>query len=314
MAATRFARCVSLLCLTPGLGLQCDSDFDTLKAGDTCTSTWAKLNNGPHRLRATEPSIGWAWAVRQMEDFIPKEKGAEWLATHDFPVAIGHSNLFLVDGHHHAYGLQLTGDEDLWDLEVTVTVKRDLRTAGADFWHQMTLHNDAFLYSIDDSKHDSFITPLHPAAMQTDFILTNSADNIWRSLAGFSGHVDDTDNRCFLKACSFFLEYAWAQVFTDATYHNSSLWPSSGHDVAFRTIVEALPLRPDPNDVDLDAWFNAAQVLLPLCHSPAVKGYQLPSFFPDTTVQGWSATPMPHDPNCPDSPGESRGESEQMVV
>merc|ERR1712137_1521822 len=106
--------------------------------------------------------------------------------------------------------------------------------------------------------------------MPRDWELTSYADNIWRSFAGFTTHIADEAERCYIKTCTWFIDYEWAYAFSSATYHNESLWSDRA---SFQPQVESLPLRPTPDKVDLNSWFAVSNALLPLCHSDSVKDY-----------------------------------------
>lgn len=274
----------------------CDGDYADLKPGDLCTTTWAKLTKGSHQLRPTEPSVGYSWVNYQMnDDFYSMKKASKWLGKKTFPVVLHDDDFYLTDRHHHALALQLTGNDEMFDIEMTLEIADDYTGMGGEFWSTMEANGYAFLYSVDDTKYDSHLFKIDPSTMPRDWDLTSYADNIWRSFAGFTTHLDDDSQRCFVQACVWFIDYEWAHVFAQATYHDESVWPDNG---SFKLEVESLPLRPTSDMVDLDRWFAAANALLPLCHSESVKDYPLPDGFPSNTLDGWSTVPVPDDPDC----------------
>lgn len=281
---------------------ECDGDYDSLTAGVTCTTSWDKLTKGTHQLRPTEPAVGYAWVVAQMGNhFGSAKKSKKWLGKHTFPVVLGGTDFYLTDRHHHALAIQMTGDQGIFDLDITLSVVCDLRNASTDFWTQMEQNHYNLL--IDRPRDSPFVLPsvVPASALPSGWSLTDFGDNMWRSLAGFSSHVDDDASRCYRKDCTYFVDYEWAYTFNKATEVDTSPWTDQASAANFKKIFEALPYRPNPKDVDLDAWNKVSEAVLPLCHSPALEGLALPSFFPDKVLSGWSATPVPDDADCPTS-------------
>lgn len=281
----------------------CEADYDSLTHGDLCSTSWAKLIESTHRLRPTEPGVGWSYVSYQMnDDFYSMAKATKWLGKKTFPVVLYDDDFYLTDRHHHALALQLTEDASMWDIEMTVEVADDYRGMSGDFWTTMEAHGYAFLYTVDDSKHDSPLVKIDPSTMPRDWNLASYADNIWRSFAGFSTHIDAEDQRCYVKACFWFLDFAWGHMFREATYHDQTVWPTTEgrdhHGEAFRQKVETLPLRPTVDMVDLDRWFEVSNDLLPLCHAESVRNFPLPQGFPSNTLEGWSTVPVGEDPDC----------------
>jgi hypothetical protein len=277
----------------------CEEDYSDLKIGDECATTWSKLTRGSvHKLRPTEPSVGHSYAVYQMnDDFYSMEKATKWLGKKKFPVVLYDNDYYLTDRHHHALALELTGDANMWEIPMTVEVVDDYRGGSGDFWSAMESNGYAFLYSVDDSNYDSLFERIDTATMPRDWNLTSYTDNIWRSFAGFTTHIDDESQRCYFKDCMWFLDFAWGHMFASVTYHDQAVWPDNGH-VAFRSEAETLPRRPTVDQVNLDRWFQVSNMLLPLCHSDSVKDYPLPEGFPSKTLAGWSTVPVPDDPDC----------------
>lgn len=300
MVAFHVARAVALVCSSAIVTASqtCDGDFHSLKLGTLCTTTWAKMNKGAHRMRPTEPSVGYAWVVHQMRDHFHSVKSSQkWFGKHTLPVVIHGDDFYLTDHHHHAVAIQLTGDDNIFDLEMTLEIAADYRGIGDQFWPTMEDNGYAFLFSIDDSKHDSQLVKIDPSAMPTDWVLTNYADNIWRGLAAFSSHIDDEASRCYVQTCTWFVDFEWGYIFSTATYKDSSLWVGGGRE-SFSTMVESLPLRPTVQMVDEDTWSTVSMALLPLCHSNSIKDYPLPDGFPSNSLDGWSTVPLPADPDC----------------
>lgn len=285
-------------------GLKCDGDFTSLGVGSTCTSTWSKLVKGTHQLRPTEPSVGHAWVFAQMNNHFSSVKHSKnWFGKHQFPVVLGGDSFYLTDRHHHALAIQETGDDDIWALDITLFIQCDLRHLTNDeFWKEMQKRNYNLL--IDRPRGAPFALPsrVEASALPTGFTSRAAfTDNMWRSLAGFASHVDDDASRCYAKPCVAFVDYEWSYVLNYATEVNSSLWPAGSDVSGFKQMFEAMTYQPSNGDaVDTDAWSKVAAAVLTLCHSPSLNGFQLPSSlpFPAKSLQGWSAVPVPDDPDC----------------
>jgi len=101
------------------------------------------------------------------------------------------------------------------------------------------------------------------------------------------------------EGCVPFIDFAWAYVLNYAVEVNSSLWPAHTDPDAFKKKFEAQPYRPKPGSVDIGSWEDLARAVLPLCHIPSIKSFPLPANYSSTTLQGWSAVPLPEDPDCP---------------
>lgn len=298
-------------------GFKCDDDFTSLSVGSTCTSTWSKLVGGANQLRPTEPAVGYAWVFGQLNNHFSSVKHAKkWFGKHQFPVVLGGDSFYLTDRHHHALAIQETKDDEIWALDITLFIQCDLRNlTNEEFWKEMQKRNYNLL--IDRPRSTPFALPslVEPSALPTGFTtLVAFTDNMWRSLAGFASHVDDDASRCYSKPCVAFVDYEWSYALNYATEVNSSLWPAGSNASGFKLMFEALPYQPGSADsVDMDAWNKIAAAVLPLCHSPSLNDFQLPSSlpFPAKSLQGWSAVPVPDDPDCP---YETRSSSIDVIV
>lgn len=287
--------------------LKCDDDFASLKAGSTCTTTWKQLTQGTSRqLLPTEPSVGYAWVMAQKQrHFADKKDSEKWFGKHTLPVVLNGENFYLTDHHHHALAIQQT-DEEIWNLDLTLFVECDLRALSGDaFWSEMQKRNYNLL--IDRPRDSPYALPtvITPSGLPSQLHnLTAFTDNKWRSLAGFASHYEDSSGdeskRCYVKPCVAFVDYQWGYAMNYAVEVNTSLWPEGSDVTAFKSMFEALPYQPSPSAVDLDSWAKVGEAVLPLCHSPSLNGFKLPSSlsFPSPTLQGWSAVPLPDDPDC----------------
>jgi hypothetical protein len=278
--------------------LQCDSDFDQLRKGDTCVSTWSKLTKGTHQLRATEPWIGRANVARQLDShFSSVTKADKWFGKHTFPAVIGDEHLFLTDYHHHAFAVNLNGD--IHDLDISFTLVDDFRGLGDAFWPQMRSNHYNMLWL--GSAMDPFAMPqeVGPDVLPDNWDLANFPDSLWRSLASFSGDNNAAEEeRCFIKTCDYFLEYQWGYVMQVATLQDQSLWPDVSSASAFLSKLQTLPVSPDVKDVDLAFWKSLGDDVLSLCHSTSIRDYPLPDIFELPTLKGWATVPLPADPIC----------------
>lgn len=317
MVAYRVVQAIALLCgsavaespqrslLSARSTKACDGDYETLKAGDICSTIWAKMTKGSHQMRPTQNGVGYAWVVFQMkDDFYSLSHTEKWLgkATHTFPVVLHDDDFYLTDRHHHAAALQLIGDANYWDLPMTLEVAADYRGMGSNFWSTMEANGYAFLYGTDDTRYDSQFARVDPATLPRDFGLTSFVDNIWRGLAAFTSHAKDDTQRCYTKECVWFIDMEWGHMFSQVAYQGALEWSDGA---SFRAKLEELPLKPTMKQVDLDEWWAASELLLPLCHSEAVKDFPLLEGFPSATLDGWSTTPMPDDPVCAMSRSET---------
>jgi len=218
-----------------------------------------------------------------------------------------------VDKHHHAAAIQLTGDEDIWNLNINLTVACDLRSAGDQFWNELRKRNYDLLVERPHGSPFALPSVVNQSSEPSGWTLANFEDNMWRSLAGFASHTDNDLNRCYQKPCTNFVDFEWSYAINYATEVDTSLWPVGSNSTHFKEMFEALPYSPNPNDVDLDAWNLAASAVLPLCHSTALKSFSLPEFFPNQVLSGWSSVPVPEDPNCLDEVCSAGGPGSVMV-
>ncbi|CAE7858536.1 IMCE [Symbiodinium sp. KB8] len=295
------------LLLGPAVAKRCTKHFKSLKAGDACSATWRELTasglNGDERLAGplllpTQPSIGYAWVHAQHKKyFMSKKDASKELEKAQFPVVLGGSHFYLTDHHHHAAALQLSDDEDIFDIDMNILVVCDLRSLGeATFWAEMIKRKYVYL----ESRESPYALPhtVGPDVLPSGWALQDFEDNLWRSLAGFASHVDDASSRCYIKSCDeFFVDFQWGYAINVATEYNTTLWPSRDQHAAFQRLLHSLPY-PSLKDADLQDWKKLGEQLLPLCHVPALHAYPLPAGFPSTTLQGWSAVPVPDDPSC----------------
>merc|ERR1712187_93062 len=126
----------------------------------------------------------------------------------------------------------------------------------------------------------------------------------WRSMAGFASS-DKSDfwpeeERCYIQKCEYFIDFAWAYLFTEAATGANDKWPAEANTrpEQFLEMLRGLPRRLSVQDYDGSAWHTVAGELLPLCHNPAVENHPLPEFFPSGMLKGWSPVPLAADPDC----------------
>jgi len=275
--------------------------YGLLDTGDKCEAPWESLAPGSkYPLLPTESSVGHAWVYRQYhDDFETLEDASAWMSSHEFPVVLHNNAFYLTDRHHHALALEISG----YGPQVKIILKvicNFNNLAPERFWTEMVDKKYALAADwSDDSPYDLPIA-VDFSKMPKSWQLEDYGDNSWRSLAGFSSHHEPDENRCYVKSCDYFIDFGWAYLYNAAAIGTSKVWPadapSSGEE--FLTALRELPRRFSPHEYDAAAWQKVADMLLPLCHSPDVENFPLPSFFPQSTLQGWALVPLPDDPHC----------------
>lgn len=282
----------------------CASSYSTLEAGDTCQMSWKSLTTGTHRLLPTESSVGHAWVIRQMYDDFETEKDATtWMNSHEFPVVLHNGHFYLTDRHHHTVALAISGHAEKTTMILKVVC--DYRSVpAANFWDEMVASNYALAYDWSDDAPEDLPGLVDFSKMPTSWDMAAYGDNQWRSMAGFSSS-DKWDGwaeeeRCYIQKCEYFVDFAWAYLFTEAATGKNSKWPAgaSKSPQQFLQMLRSLPRKPTIQDYDAKAWHDVAGELLPLCHNPAVENHPLPEFFPSGVLKGWSAVPLAVDPDC----------------
>jgi len=246
------------------------------------------------------------WCNKWLRTSVSKN-AKKWFSSHQLPIVLGGSDFFLTDHHHHALAIQLTGDHTIWELDIQLYVQCDLQSAGTNFWNEMQTRNYNLLINRPDDSSFALPSPVSPSTLPTGWALDSFTDNMWHSLVGFASHVDDLQSRCYIKKCIEFVDYEWSYMINFATENDKSLWPAGSDPAGFKSMFQGLAYKPDPQHVNVQEWEAAAADALPLCHSESVKACQLPSFFPTSELLGWSATPVPPDPECRYTQCSSRG-------
>jgi hypothetical protein len=282
--------------------LSCAGDFNQVKKGDICVSTWRRLTTGKHQLRATEPWIGRANVARQLDGhFLTSKKADKWFGKHTLPVVIGDQHLYLTDNHHHSFAINL--NPEIHDLNISLEVIDDFRGLGSDFWPQMRASHYSLMWR--GSATDPFAMPeeIDPAEMPEDWDLAHYPDSIWRSLAAFANNNDRPESeRCFVQTCDYYVDFQWAYVMQVATIQNRSLWAPMLGDVStpysLLSKLDMLPVNSNVKDIDLEFWKDLGRSVLPLCRRTSIKNFKLPTVFELPKLIGWSTLPVPEDPDC----------------
>mmetsp|Transcript_16204 Transcript_16204/g.41335 ORF Transcript_16204/g.41335 Transcript_16204/m.41335 type:complete len:323 (-) Transcript_16204:11-979(-) len=280
------------------------ASLDKLNAGDTCTSPWEKLRTA---LLPTQAAVGYAWVERQRQQhFSSKKDASKWFGKNSIPAVMAPGGrLYLTDNHHHMSAVEYTGDDDIWGLDITVSLVCDLRDVSSmdDFWAQMQQRKYVYLYAPGAA-------PFDPPAVITPGQLPVSwspaeggfADDVWRALAAFSSHQSDDDTRCYVKTCTPFQDFEWGYMFNQATGGSATdLWASAADLATFKSTLQAQPYPSTLSKVDLSVWEQLGETLSSkLCHEAGVPGFALPAGFPASSPQGYvpAGTKVPADPDC----------------
>lgn len=280
-----------------------------LVAGDSCSSPWKKLRTN---LFPTQADVGFAWVKRQFEKhFASLKDSKKWISEHQFPAVLAPGGkLYLTDRHHHAAAIEWSNDEDIWEMDCTVDVVADFRDVAdmEEFWSKMQFQHKVYLWS---SRDDAFDLPkqILPSSLPIAWHMGRTggfADSIWRSLAGYAGHIENDDKRCYVKECAAFIDFEWAYMMNAATITSNdasqrALWDSEGHRHQFESLIKLQKYPTDLETVEVEVWEAFGDTLSKeLCHQPGVSQFTLPSGFPSNKLMGWVGldTKMPEDPDC----------------
>ena len=92
--------------------------------------------------------------------------------------------------------------------------------------------------------------------------------------------------RCFYRGCVDgsksagsgvpFFEFRWSYFLNDATYFNTSLWPSADRWKAFLVAYESIAIA-EVGSIDTAQWFDAANLVVSLCRGDEAGSYLLPA-------------------------------------
>ena len=297
----------------------------------TCTESWANLKP---LILPTQSDLGYAWVARKFDKNFGSSKDAQKeMDDNPVPVVMGPVSttsasvgFYMYDHHHTLAALDYSGYDD---TTVTVIVTCDWRSqSNATFWANMDAN---YVYSLARDQGNLSALPAPMASPQADlpssFAFTSSSttfgDDPYRSLASFvrkvenSSCTDDESKYCergYDRVCNAqgsgipFFEFMWAyytnSVVLASDSGNDAWWPSPDDAAAFNQAWDALAPSSVTKltSVDLDAWGDAATLLVPLCRGTPTGRYELPtsagfaySALPGY-VQGWEA--LPGDPDC----------------
>lgn len=194
---------------------------------------------------------------------------------------------------------QLHSYKDLPDI---FEFKKHNRVFGDDPWRSIA----GFSRKVTDAAPPA---PVCSATHNT----TNTSTATEISANNTTSGSNEYCQRCMYRGCvdgyqttgsgvSYF-EFRWAYYMVDATYHDTSLWPSSSQLTQFKSIYEQLTYQQPGSDVDVNAWFEAANLVISLCRSSSGVSYQPPTtLYPDVGVNlpgyTYGYVPLEDDPSC----------------
>lgn len=248
------------------------------------------------------------------------------------PGVIGPDNyIYVVDDHHTLCALDYSGYSS---TSVTVNIICDMRSLKSmdEFWSKMKSESLVYLAAHPNQEPNSLPVEIEPSQLPSIFSFTTTlksfSDDPWRSMAGFSRKVtkaaspapscSSSDSkyceRCMYRGCVngymstgpgvAYFEFRWAYFMNDATYFNTSLWPSTSAYSTFSKLYKSLPPSV-MGKIDTDQWFDTADEVISLCRGSGGATYPVPTnLYPgDGLLPGYFSgyEKLPDDPDC-DSP------------
>jgi len=284
---------------------------------------------------ATQREVGFAWIQYKLNKSFTSAKDAQnTIDDNEVPGIIGPDNyIYVVDDHHTLCALDYSGYSS---TSVTFNIICDKRGQSLDeFWSYMTSHNLAYTAAHPDGKPNDLPIAISYTLLPTSFAFTAAYisfnDDPWRSIAGFSRKVtsaaapapsctsgvdDKYCERCMYRGCVdgfqssgggvAYFEFRWAYYMNDATFHNTSYWPSASALQAFQSAYNtAAGVYPAVmGKVNTDEWFAAADLVVSLCRAETTGSYQVPvGVFPESNsylLPGYFSgyVKLAADPDC----------------
>lgn len=278
-----------------------------------CNNKWSNLKP---LVRPTQSQVGYAWIKYKLEKSFTSSSSAQDEMSDSVPAVLGPDGYFyIVDDHHTLSALDYSGYSD---VSVTLDVLCDKRsTASMDIFYKY-LEGNNFIYLGYHPLDKPNVLPeaIAPQFLPTIFSFTSSSksftDDPWRSMAGYSRKVSDSEYRCMYRGCGDgsqssgasvpYFEFKWSYFMLDATYYNSSYWPSPSSFKAFYTSYQGVSTTANIDKIDTSSWKAAAELIIPLCRAELTGSYALPSaIYGDELslpgyVQGMVA--LADDPTC----------------
>lgn len=275
---------------------------------------------------ATQKQVGYAWIQYKLEkDFTTASDAQKSFLDTSTPVVIGPGPAYyIVDDHHTLCALDYSGHED---VVVTLNIlcdKRDMNES--DFWQDLSKQNLANLVAHPEDEPNSLPIAIDYSDLSSEFSFTSKSqllsDDPWRSLAGFSRKVSQPSSkeapqcdseqgdseyceRCMYRGCGdgyqssgggvAFFEFRWSYFMNEATYYDSSYWPTVDEYQSFKSAYSQLSVSDNGSssggmdNIDVEEWQAVAASVVALCRSDATKVYKVPT----DLYPGSSSTVLP---------------------
>ena len=284
----------------------------------------------------TQSAVGFAWVKYKVDkDFTSSKDAQATIDASPTPGAIGpDGKIYIVDDHHTLAALDYSGYSD---TSVVINVLCDKRKSGenmSDIFNDLKAQGLCYLDARVPKTNPNALPSLVPyTSLPTAFRFTQEGspfqNDPWRALAGFSRKVQDVPGypscgsgddknceRCFYRGCGSagqsssgkgvpFFEFQWSYYMNDATFYSHSLWPSKDQYETFVAAYKKLPTSSataDVKNIDTDQWLSAAALLVPLCRTPSVSQYRVPTaiYSGSGILPGYvvGATKLHSDPDC----------------
>lgn len=295
--------------------IDCDNVFkdNTSVFTGLCNNKWSNLKP---LVRPTQSQVGYAWIKYKIDHSFTSSDDAQDEMSDSVPAVLGPDGYFyIIDDHHTLSALDYSGYSD---VSVTLDVRCDKRTmASMDLFYKY-LEGSNFIYlgshPLDkpNVKPEAIIPQLLPKLFSFTSSSKSLTDDPWRSLAAYSRKVSDSEYRCMYRGCGDgsqssgasvpYFEFKWSYFMLDATYYNSSYWPSQSSYKTFYTSYQGISATENVDKIDISSWKATAELVIPLCRADNTGSYVLPdSIYGDELslpgyVQGMVA--LADDPDC----------------
>lgn len=273
----------------------CDNLFD-MKDGDTCTAKWKKVRDMIH---PSQEAVGFAAVNRKVKkDYKTRKKAQKRMSKKGsfLPFVLGPNGIpFLIDSHHTASALEVSGHHD---VQVTLEKVCDWSNMSQEkFFQNMLKYN--FMNGVGrgvNSDPNTLPVPLNVTKAIPNRIV-DLRDDPWRSFGALVRKV--TNDSCppdskkclrgYFRECSpdggltAFFEFRWAYFMNEAYNRgcssSESLWDDQSDCKTFERAYTALLETNVGHPIvaqDGKAWQKTAKLLVPLCRGQKAQNYTLP--------------------------------------
>ncbi|XP_075257228.1 uncharacterized protein LOC142349509 [Convolutriloba macropyga] len=277
-----------------------------------CSNKWKNLQP---LVRPGQPSVGYAWVKRKVEEHFKSKDDAEKYIDEQNgflgvinPGVGGNPLITIVDKHHTLSALDYSGYDD---ISVSMNIICDYRNLTWDDFYQ-TLESQSFIYILDHPKGlpNHLPQPISPSDLPIVFEFRKNSkafsNDPWRALSSFSRKVEKAPDpfpkcksnddkyceRCYIRVCQDnsteiskqsksvnpsipFFEFKWGYFLNYAAFYDNTYWPSFKDWQNF--MEKYLDLETDFESMNVDSWQDAADLLVPLCRSEQTGSYRLPN-------------------------------------